>query len=224
MSSLDVAVGSVLVNTTGSVSFPVSMIPSDLALITVRQNGSNAMTVVVNGVTLTQYMSVQNGLGGVTVRVYAVTGLTGTHSETVTVPSVAGTALIGVNVAHGLLNTAIKTTAQSTWNSGTTAANTDEGPTPISVGNGQAVVAVGIGSGTVTFPSNPTPASGWTTDRGGTSPLASRVFTATEPSMQVNIRAASTVAIAVLEIVLGDEITASPPLASTFIGWGNPIF
>jgi hypothetical protein len=215
-------------NVTSSLAIATTLVPSDLILVIYTNSATGAGTRTINGVAMTQYTATTWQNGGTTrLRVYTATGLTGSHSLSYSTSSLSTTNRYTLYVIRGLTNSAITSNAISTWAAGTTASNTDEGHTGVAVDNGQAAFVVGAwDSGTVTFPSNPTP-SGWTTDRvdtagGGRHNSAHLVFSSAVTA-QVNIQSTLSTAVAVAMFVVGDAVT-SPPLTSTFVGWGNPIF
>ncbi|SIN72934.1 hypothetical protein [Agromyces cerinus] len=212
----------------GSISITTSLLSTDLVLVLVSKVSAGSATVTFDGSAPTSYGNWQNSTG-TRLFVYTKTGVTGT-GHTVGY-STTGTSTVNrftILVIRGLSNAAVTSFAQSDWSSTTTAANTDETVAGQSVGNGQVAVIVGVATaGTVTFPSNPLPATGWSTDRAdgsgnGTSNVIHQVFTAPDTA-QASIRTTSTTTIGAATFILGD--TSSPPaLISTFTGWGNPIF
>lgn len=209
----------------GSVTLATTLVSSDLVVAAYSRTSGSAGTFSIGGSPPTFLQEWTNS--GVVAQVYTATGLTGSHSLSYTMGAGTANALL-VWVVRGLTNSSITAVAESTWTTAFTTINTDEFTTTVAVDTGQAIIAIGCQSGaaTPTFPSNPTPSSGWTTDvalTNGRLGGAHRVFTAAEPSARMGVRASSSIRIAASMLVLGDPVGA-PPLTSTFVGWGNPIF
>ena len=215
-------------SSSGSIPLTSTLVSSDLVLIVhARNSGSASGSRTIGGSSPTFYQEWTNVSGPTAV--YTATGLTGSHTLSYTV-GISSTQAYAVYVVRGLTNPAITATAESTWTTGFSAINADEFTTTAAVDSGQAVVAIGNvqGGGTATFPSNPTPSTGWTADNvasgGGTICAASRVFTALEGSTRMGIRSSLSGRIASVMLILGDAAGGPTPLTSTFVGWGNPIF
>lgn len=223
----DVKLASVGSSTSGSIALTPTILTTDLIFVVVSCN--NAIpTLNVAGSAFTQYGSTQL-LGSTTTRMalFTKTGVSGTVSVAYST-SFSTTNKFTVYVVRGLTNRAVTAYAQSDWSASTTAANTDEGPSALPYDTGQVAVFVGVaGAGTLTFPSNTTPASGWTTNYSGGAAngdhnAASHIATASG-TVQANIRSTATVSLGGAMVVLGDVVSV-PPLTSTFVGWGSPIF
>lgn len=225
VSTLEPAAGA-----SSSLPIATSLVPSDVVVLVYSNNISIGGTFTIDGVgmTLRGGAALRNG-SSTRVYVYTRTGLTGSHSLTYAVSGSSSVNRMTVLVVSGLTNSAITADALSDWSStATTTANTDESTAVLTVGSGQLAIAVGaVQAGTMVFPSNSTPASGWTTDRGdGSGTGLARVLHYIFPSAgssQVRIQTSTLSNVACALYVLGDAAVV-PPLSSTFIGWGSPIF
>lgn len=192
-------------------SFSSSTIPlsttlssTDVVLMVYSRTSSGAGTITIDGGTFVEFGTYLNST--TRVQVSTVTGLTGSHTISYTMTS--GTNLISIYVIRGLSDPSITASSQTTWPGPSTPSNTDVTPAAVSVDDGQIVIAVGIatGSGTITFPSSPDPATGWTGDSTGSSRtrLVHQIFTVPDTA-QVSVRCTTSGAtLAVLMLVLGD--------------------
>jgi hypothetical protein len=208
----------------GSLPLATTLVSSDFVVVVYSRITSAAGTLTINGSSPTIYNTWLNASRRV--QVATVTGLTGSHTLSYTMSSSTQN-VVAVYVVRGLTNSAITATSESTWDGITTASNTPETPAAVSVDNGQIVIAVAAitsASGTITFPTSPSPATGWVSDLVGASRTQSihRIFTTAE-SAQVGVSIIANTTIAVVMLVIGDAVSV-PPLTSTFVGWGNPIF
>jgi hypothetical protein len=219
----------VINNQTSSISISTPLVTSDLVVLVFSTTDSGSVTTTMNGSAMTSVIAgIRNG-GSTRGRLYvrSMTGLSGTHSISYTTNANATQNYFTAFVISGLSNPSVTAQSQSDWANVSTAANTDEGPTPLTVGAGQ--VAIGAGmctSGTVTFPSNPSPSSGWTNDRtassgNNTSWVSHQIFTAAD-SAATPIQSNASAFISSATIVCGDAVSSS--LTNTFVGWGHPIF
>lgn len=212
-----------------SFALTTTLVSTDLVVLLMGKSSGGTNTTTINGSATTAFGNWQNGTGGARLYVSTMTGLTGSHSVSYTTASTSADNRFTAYVIRGLTNRAITNSAISDWSSTSTPSNTDEGPAALAVDVGQAAIYAAIvgTSGTLTFPSNPTPSSGWTTDRADTpatvAMAAARHVVAGAGNVQANVRVTATRALGSVMLVLGDA-AAPTPLTSTFVGWGNPIF
>lgn len=226
----EVGITSAVASTSSSISFTTTFVTSDLMILVFSRNASAVPSALsIDGITPTQYGSTMRpGLDNTRVSIYTATGMTGSASLTFTTGAASFNRFVAF-IIRGLTNPAITADALSDWSSTTTAANTDEGPSALSFNTGQIGVFVGIAnSGTVTFPSNTTPAAGWVTDHsignGNGEHRAAHVIGTTSGTVQANIRSTQASALLATWMLVAGDVVSTPPLTSTFVGWGNPIF
>lgn len=209
----------------GGTDFTVTtaLVPTDVIVVVYARGTTSTSSVTGLGATWNSIFTLTLAADRA-IAVYA-TGVTGGGTVTVN-RGVAESGGVTIYVVRDL-NSVTVTEQHSVWDSNNTAANTDEFTPSQPFGTDQVAILVGISAaGTTTFPSNPTPSTGWTVDLTRTS--ARRLFTAhnvgvTPGTATAAIRSASTTNLGIAMIVLGTE-TTTPPLVSTFIGWGTPIF
>lgn len=210
----------------GSLPIATTLVSSDLVVVVASRSVATFGTLTLGGATPATYADYTNNQ--TRVRIASKTGMTGSQTLSYTTPAASSNNRIALYVVRGLTNSSITSDSASTWTTGTTGANTDETPTAVSVGSGQMVIALGSATaGTLTFPSNPSPSTGWAADNVDASGVGlmnmyHQIFTSPQ-SAQVSIKTTSATTIAALMLVVGDAVSV-PPLTSTFIGWGNPIF
>lgn len=216
-------------NPSAGTNFAVTttLVSSDVVAVVWGMVSAEAGAVSGLGGTWTEAFNMdQTGSGRV--KVVYTTGVTGTGNVTIPNGNASFTGAAAVYVIRGLNSFAV-TEQHSVWDANSTPGNTDEFTPSQSFGEDQVALAAGtVSAGTVTFPSNPTPASGWTTDVAKTTTVrvwsAHLVGTALHSTLQVGLRSSSTRAIGVVAVVFGTPTAGAPPLTSTFVGWGNPIF
>lgn len=206
-------------------NFPVttSLVASDLVVVTWGRGTTGAATLSGLGGTWTAAFDATSGKR---VMLRFTSGVTGSGTVTLN-PGAGDTANVVIYVIRGLTSPTTYALQQSTWSTATTPANTDEMTPSQSFGMDQVAVLIGTcTAGTVTFPSNPVPALGWTVDMALSTDAdfyAAHLIGTDAGTTQGGIRSTSTNTLGVAMFVFGTATTA-PPLTSTFIGWGSPIF
>lgn len=219
----EVITASLAGSATGNYTVTTSLVPSDIIAVVVSCNAVPTVTGLGGATWATTLNQITNS-NRVVVR--TTTGVTGTGTVTVQNNSAFAGGVV-VYVIRGLTGTTI-VEEHSAWDASTTASNNDEFAASQSFGVDQVAVLVGTSAGgTTTFPSNSTPSSGsWTVDLARTT--TTRLFSAhvvgtSAGTVQSAIRSSSSTFLGIACIVFGDAVT-TPPLTSTFVGWGNPIF
>lgn len=235
-SVIEVISGTPTPASTTNYSVTTSLVSSDVVLVVYSKPSAGSHTLSGLGATWVPQGNRQVQSSGTVVYYSTATGVTGTGTVSLTLGSATTTPTITILVLRGMNATTLSATTDSTWfqvdgvSTGTqtnTTANTDEGAAAIAAGIDQIAVFVAVvQAGTATFPSNTTP-SGWTTDTTvatgtGRHIVAHKVVTAAG-NVQSNVQTTSLTTIGTTLMLFGTA-TSIPPLTSTFVGWGNPIF
>lgn len=215
--------------TTGSVALSTSLVSSDLVVLVstiALAAGGTRPTPTIGGVDMT--ISADWTLPSTSrLVIYTMTGLTG--SVSIAYNTGGFNAALTAFVIRDLPSPSTIQTAISDWSSALTSAGVHEGPAALSASTGQVAIFVALAAGgTMTVPSTSTPASGWTLDRAGTPTggghhaAAHHIVTASG-NVQATVSNSNARLMGTAMILFGTG-SVVPPLASTFTGWGAPIF
>lgn len=206
-----IAPANVGASATGTIPITTDLQSADLVIALLSRSSTGALNINFNGVAWTRYGDWQVVASGTRLYAFAMTGMTGTGNYVgYTTAATTATNHFTVFVVRGLSNPAISAAAQSALGS-TTPGNTEKSAAAQSVGNGQVAVMVGIAdSGTPTFPSSPTPSTGWVSDRAdgvgtGASNVVHQVFSSAA-SAQTPIKSSTTTYLGAWAFILGDAI------------------
>jgi len=195
--------------TSGSFALATPLEASDVVVIVASNSGlaSNAATVTVNASAPSLLGSWSLDASSDThVQAYSSSGHIGaTFVEYLTPGTV--TYSFSIFVVRGLATTDIAIAA-SDWSATVTPLGTDEGTAPMAAKAGQGVIALAAAlGGTVTFPSNPTPADGWVTDLAVSAAVgrhgAAHLIVTADGDVQVNIQTTLNRVIGVVALLLG---------------------
>ena len=218
----EIITGTAAAGTTTNFSVTTTLVSSDLVIVTWSRGTTGSATLTGLGGTWTALFDATSGNR---VMLRYTTGVTGTGTVTLN-PGAGTTGNVVIFVVRGLTSPSTNALQQSVWSGTTTSLNTDEGPASQSFGVDQFAVAIGTAvTGTITWPSNPTP-SGWTVDAAVTTNAdfyAAHLIGTTSGTVQVNMQSTSSTTLGVAVFVFGTA-SGPTPLVNTFVGWGNPIF
>ena len=225
-SVVEVQTGTVTASTTGTFNLSTTLVSSDVVVFTTSR--TTLATPSYSGLGGASWTLVFSGAANSRAYSAYASGVTGS-GQSVSVTAGAGDMGACVQVIRGL-NSVTVTEQHSVWSATTTASNTDEFSPSQSFGTDQVAVLMlsGTTSSSYTVPSNPTPSSGWVTDLArATNPtlhVAHLIGTSPGGTVIGGARNTSAVAFGVTVAVFGTETSGPPPLTSSFVGWGNPIF
>lgn len=213
---------------TNNFTVTTTLIASDVIVVVsgLRVNTNTVTLGGLGGISWTQDFTGNNG-GARGLRAWHASGATG--SGTVSITHSGSATRATVLVLRGLNSTTLEGVQQTVFDS----LNKASAATPSqSFGQDQVAVLAAFSSTTsVTFtiPSGATPASGWTVDdntAGGNPPITVAHIIGTSAGTVVGGVAFSASALNDCVCLVYGTATSSgpPPLTSTFVGWGNPIF
>lgn len=226
VSSVETHSGAIASLGSATPTITTSLVPTDRVVVLLMKSAT-AGTPSVSGLGAT-WTTLQAGIATKDHYMFTATGVTGGGTVTVSVGSASGDYALWV--LRSSVSASITTFGSQRIDSGFIAANTAIQTTDISTAlQGMfACAAASVGAGTITFPhANMLPASGWSTTFDGSNSVVRFLHQQLASDSTVRAAASSTTASSwsLLVGVWSDGDTGGlPPLTSTFIGWGNPVF